>query len=89
MRFASSLMTQGAIDSIVRSRMFCQRRSRYSRSRLISVLERERPAVRTMTAIRAGISRSFMIFLRRRLSSALTILREIPPPRIALGMSTM
>jgi len=63
-------------------------RNRYSKSRLTSCLVREAPAVRRITPMPSGTSRSSAIALRRLRSWALVILREMPPPRAVLGIST-
>src|ERR1700730_3851484 len=81
-------MSAGAVDLRVRSRMSSHSRIRYSKSRLISVLDRSLPAVRTMTPMPSGTSRSLTRSLSRRRSVMLVILRETPPPRGVFGMST-
>ena len=63
-------------------------RSRYSQSRLISGLGRLAPAVRTIRPMPFGMSSSAMISFSRRRSAAEVILREMPPPRGELGIST-
>src|SRR5947209_2716226 len=60
-------------------------RSRYSKSRLISVLVREAPAVRRITPMPSGTSSSWATSLSRLRSWKLVILRLMPPPRAVVG----
>ena len=73
---------------MVRSRTSSQARIRYSKSRLISDLFRSIPAVRMITPMPSGMSSSPTISLSLRRDVVLVILREIPPPRALLGIST-
>ncbi len=68
--------------------MSSQVRSRYSQSRLISGRGRCAPAVRTIIAMPRGIASSAVISFSRRRSAAEVILRDTPPPRSELGIST-
>ena len=63
-------------------------RNRYSKSRLTSAFVRAAPAVRRMTPMPSGTSSSSAIDFNRLRSWLLVILREMPPPRAVLGIST-
>ncbi len=84
----SSYTSFGAVDLSVRSRTVSHNRSRYSKSRLTSILVRVAPAVRRITPIPSGTSSSWAISLSRLRSSMLVILRLMPPPRAVLGINT-
>ena len=71
------------------SRTLSHKRISYSKSRLISCLVRAAPAVRMMSPMPSGTSSSWAMALRRLRSCGWVILREMPPPRPVLGISTV